>query len=115
MNTKVFCNIWEKDLHVVGGDFNAKHTEWGVRLITTKGKELRNAIIKEGCNYHSTDKPTYWPTDTNKIPDLLDFFISRKISPNFIDIEENFDLDSDHSAVILTLSDRIIKKKIDQL
>lgn len=29
---------------------------------------------------------------------MLDFFISRKVSPNFIDMEENLDLDSDHSA-----------------
>ena len=71
---------------------------------------LNKAIQETGCSFHSTGKPTYWPTDPNKIPDLLDFFISRRVSQNFIDIEENFDLDSDHSAVILTLSERIIKK-----
>ena len=38
-------------------------------------------------------------------------FICRKISANFIDLEENFDLSSDHSAVIFTLSERIIKKE----
>lgn len=41
---------------------------------------------------------------------MLDFFITKKVSPNFVEIEENYDLDSDHSAVILTLSERIIKK-----
>lgn len=99
------------DRFIVGGDYNAKHVDWGSRLTTTKGKELREAIREMGCNYHSTGKPTYWPTDPTKIPDLLDFFISRRVSPNFIDIEENLDLDSDHSAVILTLSERIIKKE----
>lgn len=49
--------------------------------------------------------------DLNKIPDLLDFFITKRVSANFCNIEENFDLDSDHSAIILTLSERIIKKK----
>lgn len=96
---------------IIGGDFNAKHVDWGSRLTTTKGSELRKAVRETGCNYHSTGKPTYWPTDVNKIPDLLDFFISRKVSPNFTEAEENFDLDSDHSAVILTLSDKIIKKE----
>ena len=95
---------------IVGGDYNAKHVDWGSRLTTTKGSELNKAIQEKGCSFHSTGKPTYWPTDPNKIPDLLDFFISRRVSQNFIDIEENFDLDSDHSAVILTLSERIIKK-----
>ena len=96
---------------ILGGDLNAKHVDWGSRLTTTKGSQLRKAINKKGCNYHSTGKPTYWPTDPNKLPDLLDFFITRKVSPNFIEVEENFDLDSDHSAVILTLSERIIKNE----
>ena len=96
---------------ILGGDFNAKHVDWGSRLTNTKGKELRKAIEKLGCNFHSTGKPTYWPTDVNKIPDLLDFFIARKVSVNFIKIEENFDLVSDHSAVVLTLSENIIMKE----
>lgn len=96
---------------VLGGDFNAKHTDWGSRLITTKGKELRGAVRELGCNYHSTNKPTYWPTDRNKIPDLLDFFITRKVSSHFINIEENFDLNSDHSAVIITISENVIKRE----
>lgn len=95
---------------IVGGDINSKHVDWGSRLTTTKGRELRIALQELNCNYHSTGKPTYWPTDLDKIPDLLDFFISRKVSPNFIEVEENFDVDSDHSAVILTLSERMIKK-----
>lgn len=96
---------------IVGGDLNAKHVDWGSRLTTTKGSELRQAIKEIGCSFYSTGKPTYWPTDPNKNPDLLDFFIARKVSPNYIDVEENFDLDSDHSAVIMTLSEIIIKKK----
>lgn len=92
---------------VVGGDFNAKHVDWGSRLITTKGKELRQAIREMGCNIHTSGRPTYWPTDTAKIPDVLDFFISKRVSPNFIEVDDNYDLDSDHSAVILTLSEGI--------
>lgn len=95
---------------IIGGDYNSKHVDWGSRLTTTKGRELRKAIQETNCNHHSTGKPTYWPTDTNKIPDLLDFFITRKVSPNFTDVEENFDMDSDHSAAILTLSETVIKR-----
>ena len=99
------------DIFIIGGDFNAKHTDWGARLTTTKEKELREAIREMGCNYHTTGKPTYWPTDIGKIPDLLDFFISRKISENYMEIKDNFDLNSDHSPIILTFSERIIKRE----
>lgn len=95
---------------IVGGDFNAKHTHWGSRLVSTRGKELLEAVIKCGCNWHSTGKPTFWPTDVNKIPDLLDFFITRKLPITYISIEEGLDSSSDHSSILLTLSDKIISK-----
>lgn len=79
-------------------------------LTTTKGRELREAIRQAECNYYATRNPTYWPTDPRKIPDLLDFFIT-KVSPNFVLVEDSFDMDSDHSAVLLTLSERIIKRE----
>uniref|UniRef100_A0A0A9XM38 RNA-directed DNA polymerase from mobile element jockey n=1 Tax=Lygus hesperus TaxID=30085 RepID=A0A0A9XM38_LYGHE len=95
---------------VLGGDFNAKHTHWGSRLITDKGRELYHAVQANQCEVHSTGKPTYWPTDTEKIPDLLDFFIVKNISTNYLLVEENDDLSSDHSPVLLTLSCHIIQK-----
>lgn len=96
---------------VVGGDFNAKHTYWGSRLITPKGKELFMAAREMGCYFHSTGRPTYWPADRQKIPDLIDFFIVRKVGANYIKVEENYDLSSDHSPIIMTLSDKVIKKE----
>ena len=98
------------DRFILGGDFNAKHLDWGSRVTLIRGKELRKAIKELGCNFHSSGNPTYWPTDRNKIPDLVDFFISKKVSPNFISIEDSYDLNSDHSAVILHLSENIVKK-----
>jgi endonuclease/exonuclease/phosphatase family metal-dependent hydrolase len=98
------------DQFIVGGDFNAKHVDWGSRLTTTKGTELRKAITEISGKVVSTGKPTYWPTDPKKTPDLLDFFVTRKISTNFVDICGSFDLDSDHSAIILTLSETIITR-----
>lgn len=95
---------------ILGGDFNAKHTFWGSRIETTKGRALYSAGKQLKCNFYSTGKPTYWPTDTEKIPDLIDFFIVKGISGNYIEIEESFDLNSDHSPIILTLSQDIIKK-----
>lgn len=95
---------------ICGGDFNCKHTHWGSRLITTKGKELYKLMQEEKYQYLSTGEPTYWPSDPHKIPDLLDFFITKGVSPNFTDIESNGDLSSDHTPVIATISATIIKR-----
>jgi hypothetical protein len=40
----------------------------------------------------STGEPTYWPSDRNKIPDLLDFAITKGISEVLSHVESNFDL-----------------------
>jgi len=34
------------DRFIAAGDYNATHTHWGSRLVTPKGRQLYNAIIK---------------------------------------------------------------------
>lgn len=46
-----------------------------------------------------------------KLPDLIDFFIIKGLSNNYINAEENDNLSSDHSPVILTVSETIILKE----
>jgi hypothetical protein len=41
---------------------------------------------------------------------LIDFFVSKNLSPGFLYVTEEFDLDSDHSPIVLTISVTIIKK-----
>jgi hypothetical protein len=89
---------------LAGGDFNSKHTHWGSRLTTTKGRELAKLLQANNYSFLSTGSPTYWPTDTNKTPDLLDFFITNGISTNYAEVDTGYDLTSDHSPVIPTLS-----------
>jgi len=55
---------------IAAGDYNAKYTYWGSRLILPKGHELFKAV--EDMNL-ATGELTYWPSDDKKIPDLLDF------------------------------------------
>ncbi|CAL1672120.1 unnamed protein product [Lasius platythorax] len=98
------------EYYIIGGDFNAKH--WGSRIIINKGKELYKAGAECKCEFHSTRKPTYWPTDQNKIPDLIDFFVTKGVSNNYIQVEDCPDLASDHSSVILTVSNAVIKRQI---
>jgi hypothetical protein len=47
----------------------------------------------------------------HKIPELIDFFVSKNLSSSFIDVTEEFDLVPDHSPIVLTLSETIIKKE----
>lgn len=93
---------------IVAGDWNSKHTAWGSRLITPKGRNLLKAIQQHNSSFLSTGEPTYWPTDRNKIPDLLDFAVTKGISDINTRIESNFDLASDHSSITITLSTNII-------
>jgi hypothetical protein len=50
------------------------------------------------------------PQIQKKIPDLIDLFVVKNISTNYIKIEEGFDINSDHSPIYLTISDKIITK-----
>ena len=94
---------------IAGGDYNAKHIQWGSRLVTARGKNLLKRITTNNLNYLTTYEPTHWPTDTNKIPDLLDFLITKNISPRYVQVNSSAELSSDHSPVIATVSSVIIE------
>lgn len=95
---------------ILGGDFNAKHPYWGSRLTSPKGSALLRAGRFLKCNFHSGNKPTHWPTDPSKIPDIIDFFVTKGINKNHVEIRNSNDLTSDHSPVIMTVSDNILVK-----
>lgn len=105
--SKFFSTLGNK--FIAGGDYNAKHQQWGSRLATTRGRELRKSIIDGNLGHISSGEPTYWPTDRNKIPDLLDFAVTKNISSNYITAESCLDLSSDHSSVIFTLDSEILR------
>lgn len=94
---------------VLGGDFNAKNTYWGSRLTNTKGNNLMKAIKQIQGDVISTGSPTYWPTDPNKIPDLIDFFIFKNISRNYLKTKQSYDMNSDHSPIYLEVSEQILQ------
>lgn len=94
------------------GDYNAKHTSWGSRLITPKGRQLLSAINSLHLNITSPYSPTYWPTDQNKIPDLIDFCISKGFPAEYQNCHTLPDLSSDHSPVLLNINSDF--KLVDQ-
>lgn len=93
---------------ICGGDWNAKHTYWGSRLITHRGRQLYNTVQDLRLECMTSREPTYWPSDRNKIPDLLDFYITQSISQNYMTIQTCTDLSSDHTPVILNVSTTVV-------
>jgi len=57
--------------------------------------------------YVFTGEPTYWPSDKRKVPDLLDFGITKGIPAHSIQAVAGFDLSSDHSPVLLNMHTKI--------
>lgn len=94
---------------LIGGDFNAKHTWWGSRIVNPKGSTLLKCVKELGCNLHSTGEPTYWPSDHNKIPDLLDLGVSRGIDPAKVSTVGCNELCSDHSMVKVLLRTSLLR------
>lgn len=95
---------------IAGGDYNAKHHQWGSRLITPKGRQLLQAMVILSLHAISTGQPTYWPTDMQKVPDLIDFCIIKGISRSYFHCESCFELYSDYSPILVTMSSNVKEK-----
>jgi exonuclease III len=89
---------------IAGEDYNAKHTAWGSRLISPRGREVLKTMEQLNLNHISTGEPTYWPSDCNKLPDLPDFLVTKGIPRDSALPTSCLDLSSDHSPVLITLS-----------
>lgn len=60
---------------IIGGDFNAKHSQWGSRYTNTRGRLFHTSILKHKLSFISPDEPTYWPSHANRSPDIFDFLL----------------------------------------
>ncbi|KAI5726243.1 hypothetical protein M8J77_025720 [Diaphorina citri] len=102
-------NTFDKPF-IAGGDWNAKHTFWGSRLISPRGRALYNATRSGNFKIISTGEPTHWPSDPTRRPDVIDFFVTNGVADSYIHVENRDELSSDHSPIILTLSAQVIAK-----
>jgi hypothetical protein len=64
---------------LMAGDLNAKHVEWNSRLITKRGRLLRNYADKNSCLIHGPNTPTTVPYNPSATPDVLDIVITRDL------------------------------------
>jgi hypothetical protein len=58
---------------------------------------------RNNLTHLSMGEPTCWPSDRNKLPDLVDFRVSKGIPQDFAVAKSCFDLSSDYSSVLITL------------
>lgn len=96
-----------KNSFIIGGDFNAKHTAFGCRSNNPRGQLFLNTISNNNLSFISPDAPTYWPSHSNRLPDILDFFITslpNHLNKNIKNLDE---LSSDHSPVLLLLGGKV--------
>jgi hypothetical protein len=77
---------------IAGGDYNAKHTDIGSRLVTPRGRRVLKAMERNNLKHLSTGELTYWPSDKNKLPDLVDFCVTKGIPQDFAVAKSCFDL-----------------------
>jgi len=56
----------------------------------------------------STCQPTYWPSDTNKLPDLLDFCITKGIATQKFTVKSCLDLTSDHTPILVPMYTHVV-------
>jgi hypothetical protein len=63
----------------------------------------------------SSEEPRYWPSDRNKLPDLVYFCAIKGISQGFAVAKSCFDLSSDHSPILITLTANVLTQEIEPI
>jgi hypothetical protein len=92
---------------IAGGDYNTKHTDWGSRLITPRGREILRTMEQLNLHHLSTGEPTYWPSNRNTLSDL-NFCVIKGIPLDSALTRSCFDLSSHHSPVLISLNLRAL-------
>ena len=66
-----------------------------------KGRQLYETILSNNLSTISTGELTYWPSDSNKLPDLIDFAVSKGLNPFHVKAQSSLELTSDHSPILV--------------
>ena len=88
---------------LIGGDWNAKNVRWASRLTNTKGLNLESAVNAIGGDFITPGKPTFFPSDPTKEPDLIDFFVFNNLMLNNKTVCDVLNVKKDHAPVTLSV------------
>ena len=101
---KITLQNWEQyfqslgEKYIAATDFNAKHMLWAQKLTHLK---VEHKSRTSNFNIFSTGRPTYWPIDLNKSPNLIDFAIIKGLNAKKLKITPRLELSSDHTPTII--------------
>jgi hypothetical protein len=84
----------------MAGDLNAKHVDWNPRLITVRGKLLRDYADRHSCLIHGPDSPTTVFYNPSATPDVLDIALTKNLRTP-VHLIACSALSSDHLPVLI--------------
>jgi len=88
---------------IIAGDLNSKHINWGCRVTNPNGSKLQSFIANTPFSISAPNTPTYFPTDINRLRDILDILILKSVP--FVSVHEPLiELDSDHIPVKIMIN-----------
>jgi hypothetical protein len=64
---------------LMAGDPNVKHIEWNSRLVTKRGRLLRDYADKNSCLIYGPNTPTSVPYNPSATPDVLEIVITKDL------------------------------------
>lgn len=98
-------SLLNMDDHVIiGGDFNARHVQWGCFTTNSRGRSLaRYDLDHSGVDILFPDSPTCYPGDVMRKPSIIDGFLIKNLSVNGGATAIN-ELSSDHNPVLMSVS-----------
>lgn len=103
MFTNDFDNILTNyNKFIIIGDLNSKHVIWNCDTTNPNGRKLHKYLSNTSTIISAPDRPTYYPYDHNKSPDILDIVLLKSTS-FIINQEPLFKLVLDHLPVKISI------------
>jgi hypothetical protein len=65
---------------------------------------------RNNLKHLSTGEPIYWPSDRNKLPNLVGFCVTKGILQDLTVAKSCFDLSPDHSLILITLTSHVLNQ-----
>lgn len=88
---------------LLAADLNAKHPDWGSRVINPVGRQLQQDAEAKDITILGPDSPTHIPTNNRHSADVLDILLTKNF-PYPVQVEVLYDLDTNHLPLLITLA-----------
>jgi hypothetical protein len=90
----------------MAGDLNAKNVEWNSRLVTRRGRSLRDYADTNCCEIYGLITPITAPYNFFAIPDVSDIVITKNLATP-VNLTTCSTLKSDHLPILIDTACRL--------